>query len=320
VAGNAQVALSWSKPFNDGGSAVTGYAVLWREGTSVNPTEVPLGATTTSYTVSGLVNGGLYQFGVEATNSSGTGPTGAWATSYPTADSPPRAPTIKGASVKSVGFGVNGKVDLSWSKPVPGGCGSSSCAISGYTVTYDEYVIETDNHGHKSTQLEPVSKSVVAAATSVDLSLPLDFRSYVFDLAAQNSYGSSPRAEVSVVLELAPQAPVVTAVPGAGEVTLSWLEHPTSDARQGIGGITAHEVYEGTSSRNEAPTPLPSSQLRTQTVPESNHGVPVSAVTVTVMGLNAQTKYYFEVADMDADGLGPKSVEVSATTLSGPGP
>lgn len=82
--------------------------------------------------------------------------------------------------------------------------------------------------------------------------------------------------------------------------------------------LVADEVYQEISSHNESPTPLPSSQLSVQAVPETNHGVTLFTATVTVAGLNANSKYYFGVADLDADGVGPKSVEVSATTLNAP--
>ena len=111
TAGDEQIGVSWSKPSHNGGSAITGYTLLWRRGTSATPTAVPLGATQTTYTVAGLTNGTAYQFAVEATNSSGTGPATAWADASPTFDSPPLAPGDLAGSVSLVGFD-NGDITL----------------------------------------------------------------------------------------------------------------------------------------------------------------------------------------------------------------
>jgi hypothetical protein len=67
VAGNGQVALSWSAPDN-GGSSITGYTVKYSNGTVITTTA----AGTTSYTVTGLTNGTSYTFIVIANNSVGS--------------------------------------------------------------------------------------------------------------------------------------------------------------------------------------------------------------------------------------------------------
>jgi uncharacterized repeat protein (TIGR02543 family) len=66
--GDTQVALSWTAPASDGGSAITYYQVSKDNG--VNWTDVELN---TSYTFTGLSNGTEYSFKVRAVNSSGNG-------------------------------------------------------------------------------------------------------------------------------------------------------------------------------------------------------------------------------------------------------
>jgi hypothetical protein len=67
VAGNGQVSLSWSAPYN-GGSSITGYTVKYSNGTVITTTA----AGTTSYTVTGLTNGTSYTFIVTANNIAGS--------------------------------------------------------------------------------------------------------------------------------------------------------------------------------------------------------------------------------------------------------
>jgi hypothetical protein len=74
TAGNTEVALSWTAPANNGGSAITGYSIqhssnggyIWSEAIST-------GSTSTSHTVRGLTNRTAYVFRVAAVNALGTG-------------------------------------------------------------------------------------------------------------------------------------------------------------------------------------------------------------------------------------------------------
>jgi parallel beta-helix repeat protein len=78
VTGSGQVALSWSAPAQNGGSAVTGY-VVYKNGVSV---ATPTG---TSQTVTSLTNGTAYSFQVAAVNAVGEGPKSAAITVTPQA-------------------------------------------------------------------------------------------------------------------------------------------------------------------------------------------------------------------------------------------
>ncbi|MFC4099034.1 S-layer homology domain-containing protein [Paenibacillus xanthanilyticus] len=66
--GDGQVALSWTAPADDGGSAISGYKVWYG---SVTP--VTLGAAETKYTFTGLTNDQAYTFKIVAVNAKGDG-------------------------------------------------------------------------------------------------------------------------------------------------------------------------------------------------------------------------------------------------------
>lgn len=97
VAGNQQVTVSWTAPASDGGSAITGYTVTPYLGADAQP-GTTFASTATTQTVSGLVNGNVYTFTVEAINGAGTG-----AASAPSAAVTPVAPVIPWAPFASWG-------------------------------------------------------------------------------------------------------------------------------------------------------------------------------------------------------------------------
>ena len=116
--GASRVTLTWTAPVSDGGAAITGYTVTSSQGQTCT-------ASTTSCTVTGLVNGNAYTFTVTATNPSGTGlasTPSAPATPSTVPDAPTTVTATSGATSSSV---------VSWTAPVFNG-GSS---ITGYTVT-----------------------------------------------------------------------------------------------------------------------------------------------------------------------------------------
>ena len=69
---NASVALTWTAPASDGGSAITGYRITPYIGSTAQ-TPVNTGSAATGFTVTGLTNGTAYTFTVAATNAIGTG-------------------------------------------------------------------------------------------------------------------------------------------------------------------------------------------------------------------------------------------------------
>jgi hypothetical protein len=84
--GDGSVALTWTAPATDGGSAITGYRVTpYVNGVAQTP--ILTGTTTTSRTVTGLTNGVAYTFTVAAVTANGVG-----VASAPSAALTPQAP------------------------------------------------------------------------------------------------------------------------------------------------------------------------------------------------------------------------------------
>ena len=103
---------SWQAPVSNGGSAIIGYKVQWKEATDSLDTEADVSEETvtgTAYTITGLTGGEEYAVQVLATNEVGDGPASAEATETPAGGTsqpntepentePTGLPTISGAA------------------------------------------------------------------------------------------------------------------------------------------------------------------------------------------------------------------------------
>ena len=97
TAGDKQVALFWTDPSDSG---ITKYQVQQKAGSAAwgSWTDIPSsGATTTSYTVTGLTNGTEYRFRIRAVNAAGNSPQSAVAGPATPASSDTTAPTVTSA-------------------------------------------------------------------------------------------------------------------------------------------------------------------------------------------------------------------------------
>ena len=121
--GNASVALAWSAPGSNGGSAITGYRVY--RGTSAGgETLLTSLGLVTGYTDATAVNGVTYFYKVSAVNAVGEGGLSNERSATPSAPlTVPGAPTLNSAT------GGNSSVSLGWSAGANGGS-----AITGYRV------------------------------------------------------------------------------------------------------------------------------------------------------------------------------------------
>ena len=275
--GPSQATLSWTAPANNGGAAVTGYTV------TSSPGGITCVTSTTSCTVTGLVNGNSYTFTVTANNPSGTGPASTPSSAVVPATTPD-APTGVVASVNSgTAFGGQPPVTVTWTDPVFNG----GSAITSYTVT--------------SAPAGGTCTVSGAAATTCTISTGLTLgTSYTFTVKATNVIGSSAASTASnaVAPATVPSAPTsVTAVVTAstpngptGSVTVSWAA-PSS----GGSAITGYTVTSSTGGFTCTTT---------------------GATTCNVTGLSTGSSYTFTVKAANAEGTSLASTASGSVTVS----
>lgn len=175
------IALSWTAPSNDGGSAINGYAIQKSsDGGSTWDTFTVTNTTSVSISVTGLSNSTTYKFRVAAKNTNGQGPfsvapyASASTTAAPTVPETPTAVTASGATSSSL--------SVSWTAPSDGG------------AAIDAYQLEKSTDGTtwtlvSATATSPYSVSGLSASTS-----------YVFKVRAHNSVGWGPFSDSSTAV------------------------------------------------------------------------------------------------------------------------
>ena len=142
VGGEGQLVLSWTAPTSNGGSAITGYRIDLVSNAMVGVISrmVQTSDTLTSYTLTGLTNGGSYSVTVAAVNAEGTGTatTAVLGTPY----------TLSGPPGDLDGVLVDGILVLSWSAPgVTGGAVVTGYRIEQRITGGDMWSVVIDNTG-----------------------------------------------------------------------------------------------------------------------------------------------------------------------------
>ena len=131
------LAITWSAPGNDGGTAVTGYNLRYiRHDSSdfaASRWTYKYGIWTSGdleYTLSGLTNGVRYRLGLQAVNSDGSG---GWSDANdPRTGTPGDPPEVPGAPTNTKAYSTGTAVDISWSAPADDG----GADITSYDLRY----------------------------------------------------------------------------------------------------------------------------------------------------------------------------------------
>jgi hypothetical protein len=280
TAGNTTAAVSWTPPVNNGGSAITSYAITPTEQGGEGGISLPainVSGSTTSTTVTGLENGSTYTFSVQATNAVGQGSPSAQSNAI-TPATIPSAPTNVTATA---GYAA---ATVGWTAPDSGGSAITSYTILPYLGSIAQTALQVTASG---------------SATSASVTGLTIGSSYTFTVQATNAIGNGPASSQSpAVVPLPPPSPPssptgVVATAGVGQVTVSWTA-PT--------GGSAPTSY----------TVTPYVGGTAQASLQVNGNPP--AVTDTITTLTNGTTYTFTVtATNSAGSSAPSSTSAPAT-------
>ncbi len=192
--GNGQVALSWDDPEDD---TITGYKYSTDGGTTF--AEIGgSGATTTTYTVTGLTNGVTHTLALRAVNDLGNG-----------APSTVSALMVPVATANLSAAPGDGKVALSWADP------------GNATITKYQY---STNGGANFSDFDGGSNSATTAYTVTGLT---NYQEYSFQIRAVNASGEGPASNSAGATPRIgkPAKPTgLGAVAGDKKVMLSWTD------------------------------------------------------------------------------------------------
>ena len=266
--------VRWSKPTDNGGAAITSYAVSW-SGPEIDDTRT---VTTTIYTVSGLRGNTTYRISVVAFNSAGAGAEAS--TRGRTRISVPTAPT----SV-SVTPGNDGSLQVSWGEPDD----TSGLSINTYTVYW---LATTENASEQSTEVSGSSMvyTIEGLANGVGYWVAVSARSSAAGEAIRSAaILSTPRKAPDQVENVSATGldralEVVWDVPGNGGAV-----------------ITTFNVYWGVDEVDES----------SRRVSYSGTG---TTANYTIVALGGNTTYQIVVAAVNVVGEGARSEVSTART------
>jgi titin len=277
--GNAVVGLSWTRPADNGGSAIIAYVV--REWTTGAATLTRLDSDAELATFRDKANGTTYNYEVAAVNGFGRGPWSNEASATPEASlaDVPAAPT---ALQTTVG---NTQVGLKWTAPADDG----GSPVIDYVVSYKRSADSTWQSVRIGTT------AVRHTITGLDNGTAYDFRVAAVNAIGLGAWSTTATATPSADAFWAPGQPTgLTAVAGDSQVGLRW----TPPADDGGTPITQYAVAYRTAPagawavvETDSPTPR-----------------------FTVKGLANDTAYDFMVAAVNAVGQGPWSAPAAGIT------
>ena len=285
---NAEITATWTAPAFDGGSELTGYAVRWSDDNRIGTLRTfdGIAPDATTYTIIGLDNGTRYRVQVSAHNARGNS---TWTPErHATPKTVPDKPRITSATAG------DRRITVHWSQPGDGGAD-----IIGYTMRW--YDLDDQEFRY----VENISRS----ATSHTLTDREEGTIYYAQIVAYNVVGLGAWSDQeTIVLPSLPEQPASVQVDsGNRTLSITW-DKPDFDGRA---PVTAYRIQWRTDDQ-------PYSDQRTHSRAVAA-GDPATTFTWDLTGLDNGTRYWVQVAAVNAKGTGQHTAEASAVPLSVPG-
>ena len=268
------LAVTWAAPASNNNSAVTGYDVQYRAGSSGAWSSWPHAGTGRSATITGLTNNTEYQVQVRAKNARGNSFWSASVKATPVPQKPdaPAAPTLTSSGTT---------MTVTWAAPLANGAD-----ITDYDVSYCSSTCTSESNW---TEWNASNTSTALSASIPNL---VNGTTYQVRVRAQNSVGEgdwSPASTHAIGRPGAPAAPTLTS--GNAQLTAKW------SAPAGTVTITDYDVQY--SSNGGA------------TWTEWNAANTSTGLNATITGLNNGTTYQVQVRAESNLGPGPWSPSAS---------
>ena len=213
--GDGELTVAWDAPLGNGGSAITGYKVQWKEVDTPNwdsPSEEPDDAS--PYTIENLTNGTRYDVRVLAVNDVGDGPPSGDVEGTPSTR--PEPPTIT-----DITHGHQ-KLTVTWTAPTGTDTGGSD--ITGFIVQW-----KWGNNGYNTTN------QATPPASPYEITNLLNGTEYTVRVFAVNeSHPDDPSDESNEMTgtpSTVPQPPTDVKITGFGDesLTVSWTAPTNAD-------------------------------------------------------------------------------------------
>jgi len=217
IAGYMSATLNWTAPANNGSGPITGYGLYY--GTEMDSATWTLFDTVDdlvlSETVTGLVGGTEYYFGIKAVNADGSSVMSNHLTALPY--------SVPGAPTGLIAVPGDTNITLSWEAPANDG-----------GLDIDHYIVYQDG---VDVQHVNGTSTVITGLTNG--------QTYSFKISAHNAEGYGQNSsEVNSTLMTVPGSPTLVSATASGlDVILTW----TAPASDGFSPITGYYVFYGTS-------------------------------------------------------------------------
>ncbi len=293
--GNMQLELRWDPPADNGGATITNYKIQHAVRGSADWMDSGDSGTTTTFTVTGLVNGTEYGVRVRAQNSAGLGPNTPTEYATPVApEEPEPEPEEPGAPQNLAVTPGNMQLELRWDPPADNG---------GATIT--NYKIQHAVRG----SADWMDSGDSGTTTTFTVTGLVNGTEYGVRVRAQNSAGLGPNTPTEYATPVAPEEPEpepeepgapqnLAVTPGNMQLELRW--DPPAD--NGGATITNYKIQHAV--RGSADW--------------MDSGDSGTTTTFTVTGLVNGTEYGVRVRAQNSAGLGPNTPSEYATPAEPP--